>query len=58
MISGENVLSAISALRNISVPYSLSNSARYGEASIAFVHSCKYSSSSGESRFQKPFSLS
>ena len=58
MISGENVLRAISALRNISVPYSFSKSARYGEASIAFVHSCEYSSSSGESWFQKPFSSS
>ncbi len=53
MISGEKVLSWISALTNIRSPYSASKSGRKGEASMAMVHACKYSWSWGMAPFQK-----
>ena len=57
-MSGENALSAISALTNIRSPYSAVKSARNGESSIArlqaFWHSCNW----GVASFQKFISSS
>ena len=52
MISGEKVLSSISALRKMMSPYSRVKSARYGEASSAAVQRFVYSLSSGPAAFQ------
>ena len=52
MMAGEKVLSAISALVNIILPYSWANSFRKGLASMAFVHSCWTACSSGKKLFQ------
>ena len=52
MISGEKVLSSISALVNMISPYSWANSLRKGLSSMARVHSCWTAWSSGKKLFQ------
>lgn len=57
-MAGENALSAISALTNIRLPYSASNSLRKGDASIAWLQAFWHSCSWGMASFQKFISSS